>query len=121
MSSARERTLAHVQRLVAAAAVVGVVPTCKKESKIDPPLPEVDAASSATANVEPAPTVPPVATPDPSATAPSTLDSARFADAGGPTGKKKKDGGVAPPPTHGYVVVDPMPPPTRLPKNTKAP
>lgn len=113
MSSARDRTLAHAKRLVAAAAVLGVGEEgCKKELA---PRVDADAAPAPSTSVDPLPTAPPVATPDPSATAESTADTANFLDAG--TVAQKRDAGKIPKqPDLGYRVVDPLPPPTRLPK-----
>ena len=119
---ARQRTLAHLQALVTAAAVVGAgssTASCKKmlgQGKSDGAPDDADVTNAADgAAAGPAGTVPPVA--DPNATAESTLDATAFADAGEVQARadagKERDAGV------GYRVVDPMPTPTRIPKGGK--
>jgi hypothetical protein len=109
VTSARERTLAHLQRLVAAATVVSAGTTtasaCKKqfvkEGDASPPEGGVTASTETDAST--------IAVTDPDAVAPSTADSAVFVETSG------KDAGhwrQTTKPT-GYAVVDPMPPPAR--------
>lgn len=124
-SGARQRTLAHLQALVTAAAVASVSTTtgCKKlleqvkgGDSTDGGDADAGVAKDAT-TAEPAPTVPRVA--DPNATAESTLDATAFADAG--EVQARVDAGAPKGPGHGYVVVDPVPPPARIPKDCNPP
>ena len=107
MSSSRDRTLEHLKRLAAAATVVSAgtsaVAACKKEA-----VKNGDDAATGDKDKDSGGTV---ATTDLDATAPSTADSATFVES------HAKDAGNwrQPIPHTGYAVVDPMPPPTRIP------
>lgn len=109
MSSARDRTLQHLKRLAAAATVVSAgtssIAACKKEAmknEDEAGARDKENESDATATT---------ATVDHDATAPSTADAAVFVE----TTTKDAGNWRQPIPPTGYAVVDPMPPPTRIP------
>jgi len=124
VSEVRAKTLAHLNKLVAAAAVLGVgslAEACKKPpppASKDEPLGDdaspsasasasASASSSASASASASASLPD----DAGFVAPSTSDTAAFRGDAGPGAVKPKP---KPPPT--YHVVDPIPHPTRVPK-----
>ncbi len=124
----RERTIAHMKRLLTLAAGASAVAACTKGYAVVDPLPPPGTATIG----------PPIGPPDASAadaetpfgpfgppTADSnlgTMDDGGAQDAGVDAGvKKKKTPVVSTVPTRGYMVVDPLPPPTSMnnPRNRK--
>ena len=126
----RERTIAHMKRLLALTASAGVVAACTKGYAVVDPLPP-----PGTATIGP-PTGPdagppgvmdaespfgPFVSPDDAAKL-GSMDDGGAQDAGVDAGaKKKKIPIVSTVPTRGYMVVDPLPPPTSMnnPRNRK--
>jgi hypothetical protein len=123
----RERTIAHMKKLLTLAAGASAVAACTKGYAVVDPLPP-----PGTATIGPPPG-PPDAGSDADApfgpfgppTADSnlgTMDDGGAQDAGVDAGtKKKKVPVVSTVPTRGYMVVDPLPPPTSMnnPRNRK--
>lgn len=122
----RERTIEHMKRLLTLAAGATAVAACTKGYAVVDPLPP-----PGTATIGP-PLGPPDAGMDAEtpfgpfapldASLGSTDDTDSIADAGKDAGaKKKKSPVVSTVPTRGYMVVDPLPPPTSMsnPRNRK--
>lgn len=101
----RERTVAHLKRLLALTAGASALAACTKGYAVVDPLP-----IPATATVGPPP--PPDAGPPDASFGPSS-DLAGAFDAGAAPvdAGKKKTRTVSPVPPRGYMVVDPLPPP----------
>jgi hypothetical protein len=124
----RERTIAHMKRLLALTAGATAVAACTKgyavvdplpppgTATIGPPLPPpLDASTDAETPFGP------FQSPDDAAKL-GSMDDAGPQDAGVDAGtKKKKPPVVSTVPTRGYMVVDPLPPPTSMnnPRNRK--
>lgn len=123
----RERTIAHMKRLLTLATSASAIAACTKGYAVVDPLPP-----PGTATIGP-PTPPPDAgmdaetpfgpfqSPDDAAKL-GSMDDAGPQDAGVDAGaKKKKTQVVSTVPTRGYMVVDPLPPPTSMnnPRNRK--
>jgi hypothetical protein len=116
----RERTIAHMKRLLALATSASAIAACTKgyavvdplpppgTATVGPPLPPPDAGAGMDADTP----FGPFQSPD-DAYKVAAMDDAGPADAGTDAGaKKKKKVVISPVPTRGYMVVDPLPPPS---------
>jgi hypothetical protein len=116
-SAPRERTIAHMKRLLALATSASAIAACTKGYAVVDPLPP---PGTATVGPPPPPDAGmdadspfgPFQSPD-DADKLASMDDAGPADTGADAGaKKKKKVVVSPVPTRGYMVVDPLPPPS---------
>ena len=125
----RERTIAHMKRLLALTAGATAVAACTKGYAVVDPLPPPGTATigppippTFDAGMDADTPFGPFQSPDDAAKL-AAMDDAGPQDAGADAGVKKKK---TPPiasavPTRGYMVVDPLPPPTSMsnPRNRK--